>query len=314
MKRFSKILIYLLVISIFTSCSKDSPNDEQSTSETNFSITDAPIDDSEVKAVFVTITDVKVDGSSLSGFNATTINLKALTKGKSELLGSLNLNVGTYSTIELVLDYNTDANGNAPGCYVELMDGTKDKIESTSSTISIKDQFDVLATTSNDIIIDFDLRKTIRKTSGTLQSDYKFVTSSELNSGLRVVNKANAGVISGTVTDSQDTSDKIIVYAYKKGTYNESVETQGQGESNVYFANAVSSCEVDKITGKFSINFLNSGDYELHLASYNDTDDDGEFEFTSTLQVESSTNIALNNINISSSLEIVTLINVMGTF
>jgi hypothetical protein len=221
------------------------------------------------------------------------------------------MEAGTYSNLELVLDYDSDMDGNAPGCYVEMADGTKDKIASTSQSINITDSFEVFATNTNEIIIDFDLRKTIKEEQGTLESDFDFVTLSELSAGIRTVNKEATGEISGTVNDSQDTSDKIVVYAYEKGTYNAEVETQGQGESNIRFANAVTSAEVGGINNSYSLNFLAEGEYELIFASY--TQDGTEFYFNSQLEVESTTGLDLGAINITSALQLSANVTVIGT-
>ncbi len=91
------------------------------------------------------------------------------------------MEAGTYSSLELVLDYDSDMDGNAPGCYVEMADGTKDKIASTSQTIDISDSFEISTTNTNEVIIDFDLRKAIKEKQG--ESNVRFtnaVTSAEV--------------------------------------------------------------------------------------------------------------------------------------
>ncbi|MAO16598.1 DUF4382 domain-containing protein [Muricauda ruestringensis] len=314
MKTFLKNLgIIFGTMLLIVSCSDDNENDnvEKESYQTTIKITDAPIDNANVEAVFITVSDVKVDGNSIEGFTKTTFNLSALVNGQTKTLGNLPMEAGTYSNIELVLDYANDMDGNSPGCYVEMVDGTKDKIEASSSTVNITDSFEVFATNTNEIIIDFDLRKTIKEEQGTLESDFDFVTLSELSAGIRTVNKEATGEISGTVNDSQDTSDKIVVYAYEKGTYSAEVETQGQGESNIRFANAVTSAEVSGINNAYSLNFLAEGEYELIFVSY--TQDGAEFYFNSQLEVESTTGLDLGAINITSALQLSANVTVTGT-
>ena len=298
---------------LIVSCSDNNENDnvEKESYQTTLKMTDAPIDNANVEAVFITVSDVKVDGNSIEGFSKTTFDLSALVNGQTKTLGNLDMEAGTYSNLELVLDYDSDMDGNAPGCYVEMADGTKDKIASTSQSINITDSFEVFATNTNEIIIDFDLRKTIKEEQGTLESDFDFVTLSELSAGIRTVNKEATGEISGTVNDSQDTSDKIVVYAYEKGTYNAEVETQGHGESSIRFANAVTSAEVGGINNSYSLNFLAEGEYELIFASY--TQDGTEFYFNSQLEVESTTGLDLGAINITSALQLSANVTVTGT-
>lgn len=293
--------ILLLAITFLTSCSKDdgtSYGNEKS--KTNFYITDAPTDNTNVKGVIVTVADVKVNGVSIEGFTKTTIDLMQYQNGMTKLLGNLELNTGTYSNITLVLDNQTDANGNAPGSYVLMTSGTIKAIQSSSSKIDINGSFEVLATSENDIILDFDVRKAIVE-SGS--NDFKFVSAGELSNSVRVVNEASAGEIKGTASDTQNTSDRIIVYAYAKGTFNANKETSAQG-SGVMFANAANSSSVNKFTGSYELNFLAKGDYELHFVSYTDSNNDGKLEFNGVLDADSITGVDLNNISIGSSLNV----------
>ncbi|MBT8186540.1 MAG: DUF4382 domain-containing protein [Croceitalea sp.] len=316
MKHLFKTTVFALVISLMaTSCSKDDNEDvnfDEESYNTTFKLTDAPIDDSKVEAVFVTITDVKVDGNSLNGFTATTVELSALVNGQTQTLGNLDLQAGSYSNIELVLDYDTDVNGNAPGCYVEMANGEKDKLEASANSINVNKTFEVLASTSNDIVIDFDLRKTIKEEENNLSSDFEFVTMSELQAGIRVVNDEMAGSISGTANDAENTSDKIIVYAYEQGTFNEETETQGSGASNVTFANAVTSAEVDGLGNTYNLSFIAEGMYELVFVSYTE-DSNNELQFNALLEAESTTGLNLGAISVSSALQVNANVTITGT-
>ncbi|MHB1145987.1 MAG: DUF4382 domain-containing protein [Lutibacter sp.] len=293
--------ILLLSITFLASCSNDDGatyGDEKS--QTNFYITDAPSDNTNVKGVIVTVADVKVNGVSIEGFTKTTLDLMQYQNGVTKLLGNLELNTGTYSNITLVLDNQNDASGNAPGSYVLMTNGTIKAIQSSSNSINISDSFEVLSSSKNDIILDFDVRKSIVE-SGS--SDFKFVSAGELSNSIRVVNEASAGEIKGTATDTQNTSEGIIVYAYTKGTFNANTETNAQG-SGVMFANAVNSSSVNNITGSYELNFLAKGDYELHFVSYTDANNDGKLEFNGILDAESVTGVNLNDISIGSSVNI----------
>lgn len=300
-RNFFKATILLLSIAFFASCSNDdgtSYGDEKS--KTNFYITDAPTDNTNVKGVIVTVADVKVNGVSIEGFTKTTIDLMQYQNGMTKLLGNLELNTGTYSNITLVLDNQTNASGDAPGSYVLMTNGTVKAIQSSSNEIDINVSFEVLASSENDIVLDFDVRKAIVE-SGS--NDFKFVSASELSNSVRVVNEASAGEIKGTASDTQNTSDRIIVYAYAKGTFNSNTETSAQG-SGVMFANAANSASVNKFTGSYELNFLAKGDYELHFVSYTDADNDGKLEFNGILDAESATGVNLNDISIGSSLNV----------
>jgi hypothetical protein len=315
MRYYLKTLaIALITISLVASCIKEDDGDINMGTEsynTTFKITDAPIDNSNVEAVFVTVSNIKVDGTSLEGFNKTTFDLAALVNGQTKTLGNLQLQAGSYSNIELELDYATDAAGNAPGCYVETADGEKDKLEAAADKIAITDTFEVFASNTNEIIIDFDLRKTIREEQGTVSSNFEFVSMSELSAGIRTVNEETTGMISGTANDAQNTSDKIVVYAYEKETFDAEVETKGQGNSNVTFANAVTSSEVGGLNNGYSLNFLAEGEYELVFASYNEEAD--RFTFNSLLEVESLTGLDIGALSVTSAIQLSANVTITGT-
>ncbi len=318
MKRYSKLLLGLIFSTslMFMSCSDSSDETDNVTSSkerANVYVTDAPIDNANVKAAYVTITDVKIDGKSLKAdgnFTAKTVNLLNYQNGDKALLGDLELDSKNYSSLTLVLDYEMDVNGNTPGSYVETVDGTKHKLEAAANEIKISENFEVIANATNNIVVDFDLRKTIKEETGG-SSSFNFVTMNELKSGIRVVNEKTTGTIKGMATDASGESDKVIVYAYKKGTFNAETETKGQGESNITFANAVASAVVQS-TGSYTLSFLKEGDYELHFASYKDEDNDGKLELNAMLDVESNSNIELDNITVTSESEININVTVTG--
>ena len=137
-------------------------------------------------------------------------------------------------------------------------------------------------------------------------SDYKFVSNSELSNSVRVVNTVNAGTISGTVTG--DNSAKTVLYAYEKGTFSNS-ESQANG-SGVQFANAVSSTEVN--SNNFSLHFMEGGEYELHFASYEDTNDDGSLEFQGLLEASTASELSLLNLSVTSNTEVSVAVIITG--
>jgi hypothetical protein len=299
------------LVMAFASCSESSetlPNDSQ-TRNTQVSITDAPIDNADVSGAFVTITDVKVNGVSIGGFNATTVDLMTLQNGKKKLLGNLDLKVGAISDVRLVLDYDFDADGNSPGSYVKTTNGIKHKLEASSNEIKIADTVEILAGSTNEIIIDFDLRKTIIE-SNSIGGSFDFVTELELSNGVRLVNNEAAGSVSGIVSDNNNTAETIVVFAYEAGVYTEA-ETSGQGASNVQFVNATSSTIVSS-NATYSLNFLKEGNYEIKFAAFEDSNNDGELELKGMLDVESTAGLNVNSLNVSSNATINLLINVNG--
>lgn len=305
------MLVLSMVFAI--SCGNDDGADANAeTYNTTFKITDAPIDNTNVSAVFVTVTDVKLDGKSLEGFTATTIELSALVNGQTQTLGNLDLSSKTYSSLELVLDYEKDVQGNAPGCYVAMANGEKQKLESSANSIKINDSFEVVAATANTIIIDFDLRKSVVERQASTAGQFTFATAAELENAIRTVNQEATGTINGNVDQAQDDSDKIIVYAYKKGTFNAATETQGSGSSNVTFANAITSAEVGGLTNAYSLNFLEEGEYELVFVGYNENQNSGNLEFAAILAAESSTGVNLGALSLTSALQLNVNVTITG--
>lgn len=277
----------------FTSCQKEN-GDDGTAANTTIKVTDAPIDDASVSGAFVTIADIKLDGQSVQGFTKTTVDINAYQNGAAKTLGNFSLQGRTYSTITFVLDFDTDASGNTPGCYV-LAGAVKHKLQSTSNSITIAKSLSLQAGASNSIVADFDLRKIIIHQSGGPSDQYDFATAAELESSIRVVAENKTGVISGNLTDAVSGSGKVVAYAYKKGTFVRSTEMQGQGASNIQFKNAISSAVVNG-TGSYQLHFLESGDYEVHFASYKDTNSDGEFELQGTLVITGSGSINFLNL------------------
>jgi hypothetical protein len=246
----------------------------------------------------VTIADVKVDGRSVSGFTKQTINLKAYQEGNTKLLAvAQQLDAKSYSSLTLVLDLDHDADGNAPGCFVRTTDNTRYKLHSTTTglmDLSINKAWSVQQNATTKFVLDFDLRKSITYSSSELR--YRFVSSSNLNSAVRLIAKAKAGHIAGTYEESLVTgADEVIVYAYKKGSFNAATETTGQGADNLLFSNAVSSAKVkSSLAGhSYMLALLEAGEYELHFAKYN-ANDSGEMQFTSLLQSETLVNGTLS--------------------
>jgi hypothetical protein len=249
----------------------DRSSDPMGKGDAEFQITDAPSDDASIKGVFVTVADIKVDGKSISGFTKQSIDLKAYQEGNTKLLGTAQLDAKAYNSITLVLDADADASGNSPGCYVLTTDDTKFKLRSSGAiNVTASNGWNVVANAKSTIVLDFDLRKSIRQMDDAAIR-YNFVSDDNLQGSVRIVSQSSVGNISGSYTEqTSSNADKVIVYAYKKGTFNVSTEVQAQGADAIFFKNAVSSTEVKVgLAGNsYKLAFLEAGDYELHFASY----------------------------------------------
>lgn len=289
-KKLSAIMFAALTLFSFSACDND---DTMGKGDVDFEITDAPSDDASIKGVFVTIAEVKIDGKPVSGFTKQTIDLKAYQEGNTKLLvGAKQLDAKSYSNLTLVMDANTDASGNSPGCYVQTTDNTKYKLRSAASgtfDVAVNKTWTVASNTKSTVVLDFELRKALKHSSDP-SIRYDFVSDAELSSAIRVVNKERAGTINGSYQESAGGSaDMIIVYAYRKGTFNQSTETSAQGDGQVMFANAAGSAEVKQgLSGKtFKLALLEEGEYELHFARHK-KDANGRMIFQAMLDSETS--------------------------
>ncbi len=298
----------------FSACKKDDDPDGPSNGQKGqvmLEVTDAPIDDAKVEGVFVTVTDIKVDGKSVEGFSKTTIDLMAYQNGNTKSLGTFEMDAKSYSTIQLILDNDQDENGNSPGCYVRESEGAKHKLSSASSSeVNMNYAFTNESSQTNSLVMDFDLRKTIKRQSSG-ESEYAFVSSAELNSAVRVVSKNKTGIIQGNCNDTFSNSDMVVVYSYKKGSYDRNTEMQGSAQSGLTFHNAVNSAKVDA-NGDFELHFLEEGEYEIHFAAYEHNQESGEMELSGTLLVDVLSSINLGSISVGASASVTANVLVTG--
>lgn len=319
MKHFLTGAVLLAGTVLFTNCTKDDDGTD-ATGKAQFEITDGPIDDASVKGTFVTVTQVKVDGEAISSFSGKqTIDLMAYQNGNTKALGLAELESGTYNDVTLVLDYETDANGNSPGTYVLTDDNVKHSLKATANAANeIKvnsGSFEVKEGSTTNVVLDFDLRKAIKYEDAPQNDDqYDFVSDAELRSSVRMVAKSKSGKVTGNVSDNLSVAgEKIVVYAYKKGTFNKNQEVQGQGDSNVQFKNAVTSSVVSN-QGSYTLAFLEEGDYELHFFGYEDKDNDGKMELKGELELDLAGGIGLNlnDVNVESDSNVTLSVIVTG--
>ena len=283
---FMSVSLAALFFFGFANCKKDEPVGSGSVT---FEITDAPVDDANIQGVFLTVADVKVDGQSIDNFSEKqTIDLLAYQNGQVKGLGSGQLSAGVHSDISLLLDYDQDAAGNSPGCYVLTKDGVKHALKTgTTASGSLKvgsGNISVGENTSSTAVLDVDLRKAITYAAANATGKYRFVTETELLSAVRLTVKDNAASIKGNCLDGLGLAgSKIVVYAYKKGSFT-AAELQAQGESGILFKNAVSSA-LCGANGDYSLSFLEPGDYELHFIGYSDSNNDGKLEVKGRLDI-----------------------------
>lgn len=301
-KSFFIALTLLFSVILFVQCTKDEDTNNAEKGTLTVKLTDAPSDDLNIQGTFVTIADVKIDGKSVEDFNKQTIEISAYQNGNAKLLFNEEVAAKSYNQITLVLDQEADESGNSPGCYVLTEDEVKHDLfaeTNTSGEITVSKAFEVSQDAETSVVIDFDLRKAVvRNQEGTSDNHYKFVTSAELNNAVRAVNENESGEVAGEIENTFGTDARTYIFIYNKGEFNASAESAGSGESNVMFADAVTSAKVES-DGSYKLSFLEEGEYEVHLASY-EKNGDNHFSFQGLLNANSTiNNLLLNNISVS---------------
>ena len=128
-----------------------------------------------------------------------------------------------------------------------------------------------------------------------------------------MVSKAESGTVEGNCSDDLNVAEKIVVYAYKKGSFNKDTEMNGQGASNIEFKNAVTSAVVDQ-NGNYKLAFLEKGEYELHFIAYEDSNNDGRMELAGELELSllGSLGLDLNSVTVDANASLTVNVSVTG--
>ena len=278
--RWVAVLLFCGAISVLSSCTSEEPIGK---SQVEFQLTDSPTDDANIVGVFVTITDIQVDGKSIPGYTTQTVHVNAYQDGETRLLGSALIDAKQYSNVTLVLDADTDGAGNSPGCYVLTRDGSKFKLNGAQNLVMNKD-FSFAANSKSTVLVEFDVRKAVRAVPDPAVR-YDFASNENLQKSVRLVDMGAAGSVRGTYNGNDlGESEKVVVYAYQRGTFNAATEVQPEGDG-VRFENSVSSAPIklDFTSQVFQLSYLEAGDYELQYAVYRKPPGSDQFVFDSML-------------------------------
>ncbi len=255
---------------LFTACEKD--NGEKGSLK--LYITDSPIDSDGITGVFITVTGIHYHTSE-NGWEVftdyegpQTFNLLDLQRGESELLGSFDLEAGTYTQIRFFLDAPVRGGGppSSPGSYLEFEDGSVQNLfvpSGAQTGYKAVGAFTVPMNGTVEVTADFDVRKSVVKAGAS----GKYI----LKPTIRLLVNDQAGQIAGEVTNIPEESE-IVIYAYNSEAYEESEADNPADEEEVRFPNAVSSDMVDE-EGVFYLAYLAPGSYDLVVVSLVD----GEF-------------------------------------
>lgn len=265
-----------------------------STGALTLNITDAVIDDA--KEVWVEFSGVSLQPSNDTSIDITfnsvkKINLLAL-QGTlyTDLVDEAVVPTGTYDWIRLHVNAMEDGIFDS---YIKLVDGNVYELNVPSgsqSGLKINTGFEVIANKRLNMMVDFDLRKSITVSSGK----YK------LSPVLRLVNTDNTGTITGDINISLLTAAKCsdidpetgnAVYLFE-GTNTTPDDIDHIAPEPVTSANVV----LDPTSGKYEyiIGFVPYGDYTLAFTCQADLDEPNKknkifFSYTENISVTETT-------------------------
>lgn len=269
-------------------------------------ITDAASDDADIKGIFITVAEVKLDDKPIRNFKPQTIEISKFKNGKTSLLIEKKLPAKSHDRLSLVLATGTNNKDSISGCYVLTKNNIKHNLFASNSNsgsieISVSNTFELLPGSESHMVIDFDLRKAIvRSTAGT--GSFSFVTVPELEKAVRLINEETTGSISGNVQAKDLEYTHYYVYAYRSGEFNASAEASGAGKSQVLFSNAVTSTRVEP-DGNYYLPFIEEGDYDIRIASFKQTSEN-IFVFNGIARTTSiRSGVFLNNISVAAGSE-----------
>ncbi|WP_424962079.1 DUF4382 domain-containing protein [Ekhidna sp.] len=283
----SKLLGILLLTGLFA-CS-DGDSEVDSKGNARVSATDAAVDAQNVNSVNLSVSEVRAtangESRTVASFNTPKqFNLMAYQNGETYFLGEGELEAGSYSDLRFILSGESDS-------YVEMKDGSrKDLIieNATTTGYQISGAFDVAANSTTNLVADIDLRKAI-----VTEAQSSSETAFKLRSNGRVVVEDATGEIKGTVEGEANSGEQLVVYAYNKGTFSASEESE-PAEGRTRYEGSVNSAIVAE-DGSYTLAFMEEGDYEVYVASYSNTDNDEDLEFQGRVTTDIMINGSLFN-------------------
>ena len=251
----------------FGACTSDDDGRDdtvRASSEVTLEFTDAPVDDANIEGVFITVAEAELSGTSEARIaQRTTLDISTYSEGRTFDYGTFESEAGAYSEVAFTLDFAADANGNAPGCYVLMADGTKQALTTEGrQQIDIAKQVALTAAASSRerVVVDLDLRKAVERNAG--EDGYTFGTAANLQASIRAVTASTTGTVAGEVSNPERYEDgKAVVFLYARGEFDADAEATSE------YDNAYSSSELSA-EGKFTLGFVPEGEYEMVVVYY----------------------------------------------
>ena len=254
------------------------------------SVTDAAVDSArEVWVQFTGVTIQPADGDAIEFTFDTVKNIDLLSlQGTrySDLISNESVPLGNYDWTRLHVNATEDG---ILDSYIVLDDGSEHELDIPSGSqtgLKINTGYEVVANQNLNLMIDFDLRKSVVESSG----DYK------LRPTLRLVDVSNTGTISGTIDASLltgpscsdgdlDTGNAVYVFEGENATLDDVDNSAGD-----LIASAL--VELNASTGDYEyvVGFVPAGDYTVAFTCEADNDrpdrnDDITFVLTENVSI-----------------------------
>jgi len=235
------------------------------------SLTVVPSELQTSEGAFVTISDIIIDGRKVHGFRKQTIELSAYQEGDIKVMYIGEAEARHYRSVSLVLDYESDEDGNHPGCY--FLNGQNQKQQFNILSESIRKvhftkHFEIRPDSTTEIVIKYDNHKitvpTLEK-HGSNEFDY---SDNGIVNSFNALIKDKCGEVKGEVNQPFYPVGDMYVLAYKRGEFNLTEETRMVGREDNFFPNAAARSLV-KPYGCYHLPLLEEGDYEIHIAVVN---------------------------------------------
>jgi hypothetical protein len=281
-RNFHWIWVLGLLSALTVSCSDGSSS---SSGSLTVSVTDAPVNYSEVDAVVVNFIGVTVKGPQgeatysvtdpVTGASSRSIDLLALSGGKSVVLFDHNLGIGKYNWMRL----NTD-----PSRTYITVNGQQHELRCSSceqSGFKLNRSFRIDDNGGTAFTIDFDLNKSI--------TDPQSGDHYELRPTARIVENEFAGTIAGTVSGTVianlDGEQGCAVYVYAGDVVPDDIYLLESGTPSGHVnPEATARVEYDGNTYRYTAAFLLAGSYTVALTCDAESDAIGEDDTIDTIQ------------------------------
>ncbi|MEL6676442.1 MAG: DUF4382 domain-containing protein [Bacteroidota bacterium] len=242
------------------------------------SVTDSPIDDPLYEKVYLTVKGIEINGEKMKEFDEKiTLNIAELQNGVTKELAEVPVAEGDLDAVTLILDFDKDENGEAPGCYAETSYGRKIDLSNGRSgdyKLELLKDLQFEEDEEANLVLDIDLRKAMRNGLPGEENDVSLVDDDELRRSIRVIREETAGNVLGTLTNQLTNNPQVgifNIYSYARGTFDKNQEQFDGNFDGRTFEQAISSTRIQVFPGQsqaFGLYYLEPGEYDLVIEAW----------------------------------------------